>query len=565
MSRQLRPIAVLLVATLAICPIAPVAAQAGQPNPANAGNAPAPAGTPNAQPAPAASRDPAFDILAFDVEGNSVLSKREIELAVTPYLGLKRHFADIEAARRALENAYQKAGFQTAFVDIPEQRISGGVIRLHVLEGSVGRLHVTGSRYYEQGQIRAAVPQLAPGSVPDFLQMQQEMTDLNRSADRQVSPILSPGRVPGTVDVNLSVKDSLPLHGEIEDDNHASPFTTGNRTSASLHYDNLWQRQHSIAVNYQVAPQDPAQTNVLYATYLWRFSGSDDVVSVYGIRSNSNVAVVGGSTILGNAKIAGARWIMPLSTTSTPGFPYFHSITLGIDRKDFGQTNINAALSSLTVLPPVVYVPLSLTYAATALLPSRTVSASFGFVTAPRDVLGNSDTTFQSRRVYGGASYVAYKYEGSIDETLSKHWGAYVHAVGQWSFDPLIPNEQFLTGGADSVRGYRESEVSGDRGINATLEARLFPFGHPGPDGNRSLYACAFVDGAQVRLVHPAGPQISIATIASTGVGVHAQSWYGFRLALDVAKTLRDGGHGVSSFITPNGTTRVEALLGYSF
>jgi hemolysin activation/secretion protein len=509
--------------------------------------------------------DPAFDILEIDVEGNSVLSTRQIERIVTPFLGPKRHFSDVEGARKALEDAYQKSGYQTVFVDIPEQRVTGGVIRLHVLEGKVGQLRVTGERYFEPGEIRKSVPELAGGSVPDFTEMQQELSHVNKFPDRQISPILTPGKTPGTVDVNLSVKDTLPLHGDIEDDNHASPFTVADRASASIHYDNLWQQEHSIALNYQVAPQKPSETNVLYATYLWRFAQSDDVISAYAIRSNSNVAVVGSSTILGNAKIAGVRWIMPLLAPPAPDYVYFHSVTLGLDRKDFAQTDVSAQTSSLTVLPPITYYPLSLMYSFTSLTSSGTSSASLGLVTAPRDVFGNTDAKFQSRRVLGGASFVEWKFEGALERSLSQHWGAYTHLVGQWTVDPLIPNEQFLTGGADTVRGYRESEISGDRGANATIEARLFPLGHPPASGDRSVYLCGFFDGGQIRLVDPAGPQISIETIASTGVGVHAQKWYGLHMDLDIAKALRDGGHGVTGPITREGTWRAEASLGYTF
>lgn len=509
--------------------------------------------------------DPTFDILEFRVEGNSVLPAREIERAVTPFLGEKRHFSDVEGARRALEDVYQKAGYQTVFVDVPEQRVSGGVIRLHVLEGKVGQVRVTGSRYFEAGEIRSSVPQLSGGTVPEFTAMQEELAHVNKSPDRQVAPILSPGRVPGTVDVNLSVKDTLPLHGELEGDNYASPFTTADRASASLRYDNLWQRQHSLAVNYLVAPEKPSETNVIYATYLWRMTHSDDVISIYGIRSNSDVAVVSSSTILGNAKIAGVRWIAPLGSSISSGTSYFHSLTMGLDRKDFAQTNINSQTADLTVLPEITYYPLSLSYGATMARETGISQISFGLVTAPRDVFGNTDAKFESRRVLGGASWLAWKFDASVDRNLSKHWGAFAKLDGQWTADPLIPNEQFITGGHDSVRGYRESEISGDRGANATLEIRYFPVGHPGLDGERSLYTCVFVDGAQVSIVDPAGPQVSRTTIASTGLGVHAQGWRGFRLALDFAKALRNGGLGVDGPITPKGAKRVQASLAYSF
>jgi hemolysin activation/secretion protein len=539
----------------------------GQAPPPGAGQGSPPPENPQAAPArsAAAASNPAFNIFEFQVEGNSALPVREIERAVMPFLGEKRHFSDVEGARKALEQAYQKAGFQTVFVDIPEQRITGGVIRLHVLEGSVGQLRVTGTRYFEPNEIRGGVTELASGTVPDFTVMQQQLADLNKSSDRQVAPILTPGRVPGTVDVNLSVKETLPLHGDIEDDNHASPFTTADRASASLHYDNLWQRQHSLALNYQVSPQKPSEANVVYGTYLWRFSGSDNVLSLYAIRSNSNVAVVGSATILGNAKIAGARYIVPVASGVSGDDSYFHSLTLGVDRKDFAQTNISAQSADLTVLPPISYFPLSLNYSATLVDAKRTDQFSFGLVTAPRGILGNSDAKFQSRRVLGNASFVAWKFDGSVDATITPHWGAYGHVEGQWTYDALIPNEQYVTGGADSVRGYRESEISGDRGAHATLEARYFPLGHPGSASEHSLYVCAFADAAQVRLVDPAGPQIALISIASDGFGVHGQGWRGVHFAFDLAEALRNGGHAVNGYITEKGTKRLEASVGYSF
>jgi hemolysin activation/secretion protein len=553
--------ALALALALQIVPVNAVAQDAVAPAwPASS----SPVAQPSPQP-PAPPADPAFDILEYQIEGNTVFSAREIERAVTPFLGEKRHFSDVEGARKALEDAYQRAGYQTVFVDIPEQRVAGGVVRLHVLEGKVGQARVSGSRYFSLGEIRAGAPQFTPGSVPDFGQVQQEMAQLNKLPDRQVSPILTPGRVPGTIDVNLSVKDTLPFHGDIEDDNHASPFTTANRTSASLHYDDLWQRQHSLAINYQVAPSNPAETNVVYATYLWRFAGIDDAVSLYGIRSNSSVSVVGSSTILGNAKIAGVRWIHPLGSGQSDGASYFHSLTLGFDRKDFAQTNIAADTGNLDVLPAITYFPLSVSYGGTLVRDSGSINYSLGAVTAPRGVFGNTDEKFRSRRVLGEASYLAWKPSLSADRWITQRWGVYGIVEGQWTNDALIPNEQFVTGGADSVRGYKESEVSGDRGARGTLEVRFYPLGRPAPDGKRLLYADVFFDGAQVRLVDPAGPQVSVLTIASTGIGLRAQGWYGLHCAFDLAQALRDGGHGVNGAITHNGTRRLEASVGYSF
>ena len=57
----------------------------------------------------------------------------------------------------------------------------------------------------------------------------------------------------------------------------------------------------------------------------------------------------------------------------------------------------------------------------------------------------------------------------------------WVHLIGKFSYqyceDPLVVSEQMSLGGPDSVRGYPSFEVMGDRGYNASIEARIkLPF-----------------------------------------------------------------------------------------
>lgn len=88
------------------------------------------ASSPSAQTGVAAATETAestqgvrFDVLEFEVDGNTVLPVEAVERAITPYLGLGKAFADVEAARAALEKTYQDAGYVTVFVDLPEQKV----------------------------------------------------------------------------------------------------------------------------------------------------------------------------------------------------------------------------------------------------------------------------------------------------------------------------------------------------------------------------------------------------------------------------------------------------------
>src|SRR6266404_4128567 len=73
-----------------------------------------------------------FDITAYRVEGNTLLSNSQVEYAVTPFRGKQRDFADIQRALEALETAYRKAGFGAVQVFLPEQELQSGVVVLRV-------------------------------------------------------------------------------------------------------------------------------------------------------------------------------------------------------------------------------------------------------------------------------------------------------------------------------------------------------------------------------------------------------------------------------------------------
>ena len=158
-----------------------------------------------------------FDLLELRVKGNTLIEKKQLERTVYPFLGLKKSVDTVEEARAALEKLYQTQGYQTVSVDIPEQDVQNGTVYLQVVEGKVSRLRVKDSRYFSLGKIKAGVPELAEGKVPNFPKMQQQLTALGgQSSDRKIQPILRAGDTPGTLEVDLKVKDSLPFHGKVE-------------------------------------------------------------------------------------------------------------------------------------------------------------------------------------------------------------------------------------------------------------------------------------------------------------------------------------------------------------
>ncbi len=523
-----------------------------------------------AEPAPQAEKpesaageeSPRFDILEYQVEGNTVLSALEIERAVYPHLGYGKTMANVEAARVSLERLFQESGYLTVSVDIPEQDVDKGIVRLRVNEGKVGRVRVTGSRYYELGKIKEKTPDLKPGTVPYFPSVQKQLAGLNRTEDRRVTPALKPSRSPGKVDVELKVEDKAPFHAGIELNDRYSANTKRLRLSGFVRYENLFQRDHSITLNYQTAPEKPNQIQVFSGTYLLPIPKSENLLALYAVKSNTNVAAIGTTSVIGKGTIFGLRLIRPLR--GWQGF--YHSLTLGIDYKRFEQT-INL-VDKPAFDQPISYTPMLVQYGATTQDSLGQTQYGISGHFALRGILGNGANEFYNpdKNRYADANYFYLRGEVSRLQTLPKGWSLFGKLDGQWTRDVLISNEQYSAGGADSVRGYLESESFGDYGMRLSLEGRTPFLGSFVPyisDENKKVfdefYGLAFLEYAHLKLKDAAADQQSKFELASAGVGLRVKAWKKLQLALDLAYPFKDAAN------TKKGDVRTHFNLGYEY
>ncbi|OHE56918.1 MAG: hemin transporter [Thiobacillus sp. GWE1_62_9] len=504
-------------------------------------------------PKPAETHEPEtrFDVFEYRVEGSTLLPVTVVEQAVYPHLGEKKTLNDVEQAREALEQAYHGAGYLTVLVNIPQQKVDGGVVKLTVTEAPVDRLRVVESRYFSLGEIRAGVPELAEGTVPNFPQMQKELAALNRSADRRITPVLRPGKTPGTVEVDLKVQDRLPLHGSVELNDRYSQDTTRTRLSASLRWDNLWQKQHGLGLTVQTAPENTDESRVFAANYTWPLA-SGNYLALYGVLSESDVAAVGTLNVLGNGTILGARYIVPLRSRSE-GF--FHTATLGVDYKDFDQSV--ALIGGGDFNTPITYLPFTVGWDGTWLGEGRSTKLGMAFNFHLRGLVAD-EQEFADKRFKGRANYAYLRGTFSHEETWSAGWGLAARASLQVAGQPLISNEQFAIGGVDTVRGYLESTALGDNGVAFSLEATTPNFAKRLADSIDGLHLLAFVDGGYVHVREPITAE-DRTTLAGAGIGMRLKGWRGVSAGLDWAVALKDVGD------TERGDSRGHFRLGYEW
>lgn len=96
---------------------------------------------------------------------------------------------------------------------------------------------------------------------------------------------------------------------------------------------------------------------------------------------------------------------------------------------------------------------------------------SFGVSVGPGKYLGNMErSAYDANRRGAKQQWLSVQPEIRRDWRLPGYFLASQRVWGQWSPDRLADAGQFFLGGNRTIRGYRESEVSGDKGMGVSLE-----------------------------------------------------------------------------------------------
>jgi hemolysin activation/secretion protein len=201
---------------------------------------------------------PRFDVEHYHITGNTVLAPqtfREILTNIDGAFGTNVSFDGIRTVLSELQNAYRDRGYITVALGLPQQKLTNATVNIQVTEGRLAVINVTGNRYFSSNNVMRALPSLHTNLIIVEPVFRAELNQANANQDRQIYPEIGPGPDPGTTALSLRVKDQLPLHAKIEFNNESSPDTPDLRINSSAVYNNLWQLDHTLGVQYSFSPQ----------------------------------------------------------------------------------------------------------------------------------------------------------------------------------------------------------------------------------------------------------------------------------------------------------------------
>ena len=451
-----------------------------------------------------------FTVTTLRYTGNTVLSKAELAQLGRPYEHRKVTLTQLRKLCLVVRDAYRKRGYLLARAGVPPQRVKGGHVTIAISEGRYGRVTVEGNRFYDDDFILRFFSAAMEDPIVRKSNVERALLILNSFSDLSVRSVFDIGKKPGTTDVVLKVKDSRPLHVGFDYNNYGNDLVGRNRAGLSLWAGNLSMDGDELYVHLtdSFPGKSPLWSQVSYTMPLGH----------HGDRFNANyldakTKVDGQFAILdisGKAKIYGFSWGHPLrrSTTSTSNFTTA-LVVKDVDNFIFGnQVVSNDRLREVTL-------GYDRNWVGDRSRLAHTIVVTQGLGTAFEGTR-NGDPLSSRPGAFAGNGFSKLNTELSHVTQLSKQTFLFLRLDGQGSNRPLTTPEQYALGGADSVRGFVQSEFLADDAASGSAELR----GNLLDQDLFHLQAVGFVDGGTGRIKNALVNETASRTLAGAGAGL---------------------------------------------
>jgi|GEM_PF-1909059 len=378
------------------------------------------------------------------INNSKILSKDEINNIVCDLKGKRVGTIEINNAIKKINNLYKEKEYITAKAYIPPQKLKGGVLKIILFEGKVGKVVVQGNKHTRKAYI---VDKLSdkPGDIFQVRQLERDLIKFNRTNDVKLKAKIKAGEEPGTTDIYLAADDPNPFHLTPTFDKSGRNTIGLLRGGVAAADDSLLGYRDRLTIGSSLA----RSTDAAYASY--DFPIFNKGTRIGGSFSYSNIKVTDGAykddNIGGNSYNYGVFITHPFISTpkftlnGVEGFNFKQSTTT------FGGEDLftNQVRSLLTGVNAQYNTKKGIWY------------TSHNFYNG-LDLMG-SNTNF-------------FKYEGNLTRVhdLGKGFIGLLRASTQLSPDNLPSIEQFQLGGISSARGYSEGLLVGNNGYLLSAE-----------------------------------------------------------------------------------------------
>jgi hemolysin activation/secretion protein len=410
----------------------------------------------------------------FRFVGNHVFSDHTLSEVLVKYDGHVLTAEDIEQAREDLTLFYVSKGYVNSGAILPDQDGRDGIITVQLVEGRLTAVNLKGNFWFRGWWLRNEIRRGA-GRPLNFNKLKERLQLLRQNATiSQINAELKPGGVPGESILDVSIKDTQPFRFSLDFDNKRPPSVGAEILWADFADLNLTSHNDPLEVRYGIAHTttgsgfDFSGNENIDGSYTFPITPWATTLQIHGSKSDTSVIEEPFTSLNIKSQLEqyGATLRQPLYETLNNEFAV--SLTADKRRSETFLLGLPFSLSpgAMNGVTSVFVLRFAQEFVNRSQSHVLAVRSTFNFGLDQFDATVSGfkpDATFFSW--LGQGQYVQRLW--STDNLLVLRLNA------QFSNDPLFSLEQFVVGGSDTVRGYRENQILRDNGVFASAEVRV--------------------------------------------------------------------------------------------
>ncbi|UZQ55266.1 BamA/TamA family outer membrane protein [Trichothermofontia sichuanensis B231] len=427
---------------------------------------PPPPESPPSQPEPS---QPGPSVLIKDIQviGSTVFSDDRLNAITQPYEGKFLTLEELQRVADEITQLYLNEGYITSRAILANQEIRDGVVRIQVVEGRLEEIQVEGTQRLNPAYVRRRIRLGASTPLnPTKLEDQLRLLKLNPLFEN-VEASLRPGTGIGQSILIVRVTEAKAFGGQLSVDNYSPPSVGAEEFGINLQHINLTGNGDTLAAAFDRSFTGGSNTvDVFYQMPLNALDGTLRLRTVIN-RNEITQEPFNVFNIEGESELYELNFRQPLVRTPRQEL----ALSLGFEYQD-GRTFLDGDGFGFGEGPSADGV-------------TRTRVFRFGQDYIKRDPSGA--WALRSQFNLGTGLFDATVNDSPTPDSRFLSWLGQVQRVQllgqdhllivqgdlQLTTDPLLPSQQFIIGGPQSLRGYRQNVRAGDNGFKFSIEDRI--------------------------------------------------------------------------------------------
>jgi hemolysin activation/secretion protein len=394
---------------------------------------------------------PSFMLSSVRFTKSELLTPEELKAIVLPYLGKETRLSDLNRMVAEINAAYQAKGIFTATALLPKQDVTGGAVIIRLVEGKLGEMLIEGNSYVPAPYVRDWVTLPEDKTLLDMNALEGDILEFNRVNDARLQAELRAGKDFGLTDIVMVVDEPLQNDVQLFVDNYGYESSGENEVGA------IYRRQGVFT---------GSDRGLLYAL---ASDGNQAFTSIYSAPVNASGWRLGGSLSVNKSEVTSGDF-EDLSVEGDSTSVTLDASWLAISSNDFWVNALGSAMysnSKTSVLGEDI---------SDYDINKFNTGAQFtwfgqGWQWSGRQLVGWVNTqnnsasgADQSFAMLTGDSNAYYRPDQS-------DWYGLMQMDYQYTDEEAIPGAvAYSIGGPTSIRGYAPGLISGDYGIQTSLE-----------------------------------------------------------------------------------------------